>query len=239
LKYPVGTAFLIADTAKNSNRLFLVTARHVIENDSVTICLINFTTQNTPSPTIASVRKYEIKKSEWKYHPLDIQGKAQNIGYLGFDIAIAEIYIFRIQLNDHILWHKPIDLRRMTNIQYLLNNPVKIIAFPYVNKMNYERGLMLGDLEIENAVFHFSSQNQISFGKNRFVKDLNEVLISNPKFRPGYSGGLVFNSDKDIKIFGMAMGMSDIREIGSNKYCLAFFVKSDNILETLHFNFLK
>jgi hypothetical protein len=239
LKYPVGTAFLVGDTLKNSNRLFLVTARHVIENDSVTICLINLTSKSENNSNITSVRKYVINKSEWKFHPDDLVDNSKDKVYNGYDIAIAEIYMLRISLDEQKLWHRPLDLRWFTNISFIPNETVKIVAFPYVDKLNFDRGLMLGDLETENGIIRDLNINPIQFAKNKHIQDLCELLITNPKFRPGYSGGMVFKSIEEVKVFGMAMGMSDVRDIGDTKYCFAFFVKAENILKTLNFNYLK
>jgi hypothetical protein len=244
LKYPVGTAFLICDSVKYPNRMFLVTARHVIENDSVTVCLINFSDEESISGNISYVRKYVINRNEWKFHPEDPIESKKSTHYSGYDIAVTELYIFRIQLENQKIWQIPLNLDWFRNNVQNKFDSANILAFPFVNRINWERGLTLGQLEFDKGIIVNTNISNVFFDKDKNVKDLNELLIENPKYRPGYSGGIVFqkmnsNNPAKIRILGMAMGMSEIKNNGEHKYCLGFFVKPENIIRTLENNFFK
>jgi hypothetical protein len=235
LKYPVGTAFLIVDSTGRYVRFFLATAKHVIENDSATICLMNFAEKNNPEIS-SIIRKYVIKRNEWKFHTGDSIKINRSIKYSGYDVAIAEIFLFRVEQNNSIIWNQPINIK-MLEPENDREKTAKVIAFPFVNRFSMEKGLTMGDLEVDSGMITHRIYNEILFDKDRIVKDLNELAIMNPKFRRGYSGGLVFSGNVKPSVIGMAMGMSSVREYGNGKLCFAFFVRADNILKTINDNF--
>jgi hypothetical protein len=239
-KIPIGTALLMKDDIHFRNRLFLVTAKHVIEKDSVTDCMINFSKSSSPRKDIvSSVKKYKIFKNEWKFHKSDrINLLDRDTTFFTFDIAIAEIYLARIKIDGEDLWHSPLDAENFTTEYLRDDDSVKILAFPYINKFNWERGLTMGDLEEDKGIHRSNRREAIAFDKNKFVMDLNEILIENPKFRPGYSGGLVFYADSgSYKFSGVSMGMTNIVKRNQKHFCFGFYIKANNLKDALYYNF--
>jgi hypothetical protein len=239
-KFPCGTALLVFDKSHYYDRLFLVTAKHVIEKDSATECVINFSrTSDTKKAVVTTSKKYTIYRDEWKFHKSDkkvISG--EDTSFYTYDIAIAEIYIARIRIDGESLWHEPLSIDNFSTTGMSNDDSVKILAFPFVDKFNWQRGLTLGDLEEDKGIQRFSMRKSVTFEKKKYVMDLNEIYIENPKFRPGYSGGLVFYSDAGTyKFSGVSMGMTNIVKKGNRQFCYGFYIKAENLKDALFFNF--
>lgn len=239
-KIPTGTAILIKDSIKYPNRLFLITAKHVIEKDSATDCMFNFSKKyDKRKDIVCSVKKYTIYKNEWKFHPDDkVNLTSYDTTFYTYDIAIAEIFLTRIQIDDEVLWNEALDINNFSTKKLDEIDSLKILAFPFVNKFNWERGLTLGDIEQDIGIKRINNQNIIKFEKNKNVINLNEIYIENPKFRPGYSGGLVYyEQNNKITIAGVSMGMTNIIKRRNNSFCLSFYIKAENIKYCLYNNF--
>jgi hypothetical protein len=239
-KFPTGTALLVSDKNHYPDRLFLVTAKHVIEKDSVTECMINFSkSDDIEKKIVNSVKKYTIFRKEWKFHKFDhYKITEHDTSFFTYDIAIAEIFLPRIQIDGETLWHSPLELDHFTTKELKNDDSVKILAFPFVNKFNWERGLTLGDLEEDRGIQRFSSRRSIDFEKNKSVMDLNEIYIENPKFRPGYSGGLVFYINNGEFMFsGVSMGMTNVVKRAGKQFCYGFYIKAENLRDALFYNF--
>jgi hypothetical protein len=239
-KFPCGTALLVRDKSHYHERLFLITAKHVIEKDSVTECVINFSKEtDIKREVVSSAKKYTIHKDEWKFHKLDkrvISG--YDTSFYTYDIAIAEIFLARICIDGELLWHEPLNFDDFGTSNLKNNDSVKILAFPFVDKFNWQRGLTLGDLEEDRGIHRFASRKSIIFEKRKFVMDLNEIYIENPKFRPGYSGGLVFYTDSGVyKFSGVSMGMTNVVKEGNKQFCYGFYIKAENLKDALFYNF--
>lgn len=238
-KIPTGTALLVKDEFRYPGRLFLITAKHVIEKDSATDCMINFSKENDQKRDIvSSVKKYTIYKNEWKYHNNDkVILSNTDTTFFTYDIAIAEIFLQRVKIDDETLWHNPLDLNQFSS-EINKNDTVKILAFPFVNQFNWERGLTLGDIEQDLGLLQNNSNTIIKFVKNKNVYDLGKILIENPKFRPGYSGGLVFYEKSHyLKFLGISMGMTNIIKNKGRSYCFSFYIKAENIKDAIYNNF--
>ena len=239
-KVPCGTALLVKDEKSFPGRLFLVTAKHVIEKDLFTDCMINFSkTSDSKKEIVSSVKKYAISKREWRFHQGDRKVVAgSDTTFYTFDIAIAEIFIQRIKIDGEELWHEPLEVSDFSTEQLADNDTVGVLAFPFVEKFNWERGLTMGDLEEDKGVQRFSSQPYIPFENKRLVMDLNEIYIENPKFRPGYSGGLVFYLNNGKYMYsGVSMGMTNVVNRGNRRFCLGFYIKAENLRDALFYNF--
>lgn len=239
-KFPIGTALLVSDKNRYPNRLFLVTAKHVIEKDSATNCMINFSpVSNKSKEIVSSVKKYTIFRNEWKFHRFDKAIVTGNdTAYFTYDIAIAEIFLTRIEIDGEDLWHRPLEVENFTTKNLNNNDTVRILAFPFMNQFNWQRGLTLGDLEEDKGIHRFATREYVTFEKNRNVLDLNEIYIENPKFRPGYSGGLVFYSDAGtFKFSGVSMGMTNVVKRGGKQFCYGFYIKAGNLCDALLYNF--
>lgn len=239
-KIPNGTALIVTDEKNYPGRIFLVTAKHVIEKDSVTQCMINFCKKSDRNKSVvSSVIKYNIFKNEWRFHQTDrINRLGRDTTFYTYDIAIAELFMQRIKIDGEELWHQPLDLNNFITSSSGKNDTLKILAFPFVNKFNWERGLTMGDLEEDMGLKRLSQHEAIPFEKNKFVYDLGEVLIENPKFRPGYSGGLVFYSNsQSYKFAGVSMGMTNVVKRNGKNYCFGFYIKAENLTEAFRQNF--
>lgn len=239
-KIPKGTAILVKDSIKYPNRLFLITAKHIIEKDSASDCMFNFSKKyDKRKEIVSSVKKYTIYKNEWKFHPEDRTTiLTYDTTFFTYDIAIAEIFLSRIQVDDEVLWHEALDINNFSTQKLDEIDTLRILAFPFVNKFNWERGLTLGDIEQDIGTKRPNNQNIIKFERNRNVINLNEIFIENPKFRPGYSGGLVYyNLNNKIIIAGVSMGMTNVIKRRNYSFCLSFYIKSENIKYCLYNNF--
>jgi hypothetical protein len=239
-KFPCGTALLVCDKTHYHDRLFLVTAKHVIEKDSVTECIINFSkNSDLKKEVVSSANKYTVHRDEWKFHNFDKKEiSGGDTSFYTYDIAIAEIFIERIRIDGESLWHEPLSIDNFSTTCLQNNDSVKIVAFPFVDKFNWQRGLTLGDLEEDRGIQRFSTLKSVPFEKKKFVMDLNEIYIENPKFRPGYSGGLVFYPDTGIyKFAGVSMGMTNTIKRGNRQFCYGFYIKAENLKDALFFNF--
>jgi hypothetical protein len=239
-KFPSGTALLVCDKNIYPGRLFLITAKHVIEKDSATDCMINFSRiEDKEKKIVSSAKKYTIYKKEWKFHKFDhVEIAGIDTAFYSYDIAIAEIFLRRIQIDGETIWHEALSLDRFTTKGLQDYDSVKILAFPFMNKFNWERGLTMGDLEEDRGIQRFSTRKSINFENNKSVMDLNEIYIENPKFRPGYSGGLVFYIyNSNFNFSGVSMGMTNVVKRSNKQYCLGFYIKAESIREALFYNF--
>jgi hypothetical protein len=239
-KFPCGTALLVNNKNSYPNRLFLVTAKHVIEKDKVTECIFNFSKEEDKEKHIVSISKrYSIYQNEWKHHQMDkMQINGGDTIYYTYDIAIAEIYLMRIISDNEVLWHESLNIDDFTTYNLRNYDTVSILAFPYVNEFNWDRGLTFGDLELDKGLHQFSRQRLIPFDNKKNVLDLNQIYIENPKYRPGYSGGLVYYSNAGVHRYaGVSMGMSNVVERNNKKFCLGFYITAENLKEAFFHNF--
>jgi hypothetical protein len=239
-KFPYGTALLVNNKDLYPKRLFLVTAKHVIENDKVTECIFNFSREEDKNKRTVSISKrYLIYRDEWKYHQMDrMEVDRGDTTHFTYDIAIAEIYLMRIISNNEVLWHESLNIEQFTTNNLRNYDTVSILAFPYVNEFNWDRGLTFGDLEFDKGIHHISTKPFIPFDNKKNVIDLNEIYIENPKYRPGYSGGLVYYSDSGVyKYAGVSMGMSSVVQRNNKKFCFGFYITAKNLKEAFLYNF--
>jgi len=239
-KFPCGTALLVNNKDLYPNRLFLVTAKHVIENDKVTECIFNFSREEDKEKrTVSITKRYSIYKDEWKYHRLDnMEIKGNDTTYFTYDIAIAEIYLMRIISDKEVLWHESLNIEQFTTVGLRSYDTVSIVAFPYVDQFNWDRGLTFGDLELDKGVQYFSERRYIPFNNKKNVIALNEIYIENPKYRPGYSGGLVYYNRLGVhKYAGVSMGMTNIVERHNKKICFGFYITAENLKDAFFHNF--
>jgi hypothetical protein len=239
-KFPCGTALLVNNQDLYPNRLFLVTAKHVIEKDKVTECMFNFSREEDKEKrTVSITKRYSIYKDEWKYHQLDnIEIKGNDTTYYTYDIAIAEIYLMRIISDNEVLWHESLNIEQFSTSSLRNYDTVFILAFPYVDQFNWDRGLTLGDLELDKGIQHFSRQRYIPFDNQKNVLALNEIYIENPKYRPGYSGGLVYYSTSGVyKYAGVSMGMTNVTQRHNRNFCFGFYITAENLKEAFFHNF--
>jgi hypothetical protein len=239
-KFPCGTALLVNNKDLYPNRLFLITAKHVIEKDKVTECIFNFSREEDKNKrTVSITKRYSIYKDEWKYHQLDnMEINGNDTTHFTYDIAIAEIYLMRISSDNEVLWHESLNIGQFSTQGLRNYDTVFILAFPYVEQFNWDRGLTFGDLELDKGIQHFSTQPFILFDNKKNVLNLNEIYIENPKYRPGYSGGLVYYDEVGVyKYAGVSMGMSNIVRHDKKSFCFGFYITAENLKEAFYYNF--
>lgn len=204
---PLGTGFLLF----SYNRPYLITARHVIQNEGHTLpnlaCIFDFFTDINKSKSKEIISISENQKSNnfnWKFHEKDklFYGKGNN--YL-IDIAVTRINP-RENLTKALYWNNS-DIRHLLKFEDTnISNDIRVVGYPLVftSSNDYSPTIRRGiiarkiDNQTEFSNKDFPSQSFlidcfIDNGNSgspvvKIPKDSTYRLTTNPNWDPNVEG---------------------------------------------------